>query len=523
MAYIVDLLEFGLLSANKVVIVLISFISLIGFPLKRAIYLYVLAILSFIGIGWMVITGNNPMLIQAPANLDKISSWIINLSLLIIVTTVIIIGFYKFNVAFLKFINDLNQKNIEIAQNEQNYREIFNSSADAIIIQDLEGKILEVNQAMRDTYGYQNEDVSKLKLSELSSNTGKYTDKEAKFKIKEALEKGELKFDWRAKKKSGELFWCQVALKKAHIRGAERIIALVSDIDEKKKSALQLENYRNNLEQLVSERTAEVDKSNIALMSTNEKLVDEQKKLKLTLDELKATQEKLIHSDKMASLGILSAGVAHEINNPLNFIHGGVVGLQAYLEEKNEADEEEVKTLLEAINEGVARASIIVTSLNHFSRQGESSLEKCNIHEIIDNCLVILNNQLKNRIVINKEYKAHEPTIEGSDGKLHQAFLNILANAMQAIYNKGTIEIATSSDSKGVKVKISDTGCGIPKENISRITEPFYTTKSPGKGTGLGLSITYSIIEEHKGTLGYTSEPGQGTTAIVRLPHVNKT
>lgn len=200
-AYIVDLLQYGLLSANKVVIVLISFISLIGFPQKKAIYLYILAIISFIVISWMVITGNNPMLIEAIANLDKVRSWIINLPLLIIVTTVIIIGFYKFNEAFLKFINELNQKNIQIALNEQNYREIFNSSADAIFIHDLEGEILEVNQAMRDTYGYKNEDVSQLRLSELSSNTGIYTGKEGKLKIEEVLKKGELKFDWRAKKK----------------------------------------------------------------------------------------------------------------------------------------------------------------------------------------------------------------------------------------------------------------------------------------------------------------------------------
>ena len=218
----------------------------------------------------------------------------------------------------------------------------------------------------------------------------------------------------------------------------------------------------------------------------------------------------------MASLGILTAGVAHEINNPLNFIMGSYIGLELYFEDKN-IDDEEVEPLLESLRAGLDKASAIVQSLNQFSRQNEKYDEECDINSIIENCLTMLNYQVKYGVTISKIFN-NNVNIKGNTGKLHQAFMNILLNAFQAINSKGEIIIKTYSDQDTATIEITDNGEGISEEIIPKITDPFYTTKEPGEGTGLGLSITYNIIKTHKGKLEFNSEEGKGTTVRVILP-----
>jgi PAS domain S-box-containing protein len=516
--YTTDLLLFGLLSANKVVLVLIPFFGLIVFPIKKVIPIYTLAIVIYMVVGFLVITGNNNLLIGGDPRLDHINSWVINLSLLILVGTLILIAFNSFNATYKKLLDDLKQRNKIIAQNEQSYREMFNASADAIFIHDLHGDIIEVNEAMLKTYGYESGEIADLSISDCSSGIGNYNQESAAKWVKQAMEEGKVVFDWQARKKSGELFWVEVSLKRSNILGEDRLIAVVTDIDEKKKISLQLDQYRNQLERLVQERTKELELTNAELKNTNKELSTQQIELKATLEKLQNAQEKLVQSEKMASLGLLAAGVAHEINNPLNFIMGGASGLEDLIDHHNDT---EIRTLLDAINEGVERATNIVSSLNQFSRQGESAMEHVNIHTILDNCLLILRNQLKNKVEVKTEYSKETPTVRGNDGKLHQAFLNLLTNAEQAIENKGVIKIKTQILNKSVVIKIEDNGEGIRKESLHKITEPFYTTKEPGKGTGLGLSITYGIIDEHQGTLNFLSEENKGTIVTVILPASN--
>lgn len=517
-SFFIDLFHFGLLSANKVLIVLIPFFALIVFPLKRAIIIYGIAILGFIVIAAIIISGRNPMIFNLSFNLYQIESWAINLILLLIVASLIFIGFHKFNQTYISLLKDLEDRNLIIAQNEQNYREIFNSSADAIFIQDMEGKILEVNEAMLKTYEYTADEIKNIDISKLSAQKDGYNKESALKHVQEAIAKGKTKFDWQARKKSGQLFWVEVELKVTHLLGDKRLLAVVSDIDEKKWNAIQLEKYKTHLEELVQERTKQVEAANEELLATNEELLAQSEELQITLDELKQTQEKLIHSEKMASLGVLSAGVAHEINNPLNFIQGGLTGIEEYLSEHKLSDNNDIKVMLDAMNEGVERASTIVTSLNHFSHQGESKTEVCSVESIIDNCLVILHNSLKEKIKLIKDYQTSDIKIQCNDGKLHQAFLNLINNAEQAIMEKGTIKISTRSEVNSLQIIIKDNGCGISNDLISRITEPFFTTKAPGNGTGLGLSITYNIIKEHDGNLEFNSEEGAGTTVLVTLP-----
>ncbi|MEA3452429.1 MAG: AAA family ATPase [Bacteroidota bacterium] len=281
--------------------------------------------------------------------------------------------------------------------------------------------------------------------------------------------------------------------------------------------------YRN-LEKTVELRTAQLSDSNSELQATNEELyekneiIDNQNnELKATLQNLRKAQSHLIETEKMASLGILTAGVAHEINNPLNYIMGGYVGLNEYFKE-NKIIDKKVNTLLYSLKTGINNAADIVKGLNQFSSSKDTFEEKCDIHSIIDNCLLMIRYQYKNRIKLEKNYSNEKIQTLGNNGNLHQVFLNILTNSVQAIKNKGKITIETKISDNNIVVKISDTGEGINKEDIPKITDPFFTTKDPGKGIGLGLSISYKIIKAHKGYIKFSSEKNEGTTVNVYLP-----
>jgi len=236
------------------------------------------------------------------------------------------------------------------------------------------------------------------------------------------------------------------------------------------------------------------------------------------LNQLKETQDQLIQSEKMASLGILTAGVAHELNNPLNYIVGGYTAILNHLNEDEKLDKEEIKEYLDWIESGADRATNIVKSLNIFSRSNEDNTEVCDLHLIIDDCLLILQNKYRDRIMITKEYTDRPAKVLGNNGKLHQAILNLLSNAMDAISEKGEIKIETKFQKDRLNIVISDNGCGIPREDLKKVMDPFFTTKAPGVGTGLGLSITHSIIQEHEESITITSEVDKGTQVAIWLP-----
>ncbi len=290
----------------------------------------------------------------------------------------------------------------------------------------------------------------------------------------------------------------------------------------------------------------------------NRELQSANKELAQTLHKLKSTQTKLVESEKMASLGLLTAGIAHEINNPVNFISGNIAPLRTDIDElltllnlyevtvsEHQLDETfkevnalkedidldylktEIQTLLVGIGEGVDRTTEIIKGLRDFSRLDELEIKSFDLHSGLDSTLTLLRKNYQDKIEIVKNYGSL-PTIEGYPGKINQVFMNILSNAIQAIPDKGKItltseEIANpnndSSDIKDwVQLTIADTGAGIPEEIMSKIFEPFFTTKDVGEGTGLGLAISLGIIEQHNGTINYASEEGKGTTVTIYLP-----
>ena len=251
-------------------------------------------------------------------------------------------------------------------------------------------------------------------------------------------------------------------------------------------------------------------------------------------EQLKQTQSQLVQAEKMASLGQLTAGIAHEINNPLNFISANVEPLRKDLEElkayflsaeKMEVAEieelfEEMELLMGGMKEGTTRTRTIVEGLRNFSRLDEEDKKVADIHQGLDSTLTLLQHRLKNRITVVKNFGEVAPLL-CYPGKLNQVFMNLLTNAIDAISGTGSIFISTHEDKEVPQVQISirDTGRGITTETLGRIFEPFYTTKEVGEGTGLGLAITYGIIQQHEGEIQVKSEVGKGTEFILILPH----
>lgn len=291
---------------------------------------------------------------------------------------------------------------------------------------------------------------------------------------------------------------------------------------------------RNKLEKKVQTRTRELRKTN--------------QDLNTALDDLKKTQAQLIDSEKMASLGQLTAGVAHEINNPINFVSGNVVPLKRdiadileVLEQYNvivnkldmadQFDEvdilkknidfdfvlKEIDNLLDGIGEGASRTAEIVKGLRNFSRLDEHELKYSNINEGIDSTILILHNKLKERIRITKDYGSFKD-IMCYPGQMNQVFMNVLNNAQEAIEGDGEIRIKTWLEDHKLNISVKDNGRGMTENIIKKIFDPFYTTKDVGKGTGLGLSISFGIIEKHNGDIKINSTPGKGTEFIISIP-----
>jgi two-component system, NtrC family, sensor kinase len=290
-----------------------------------------------------------------------------------------------------------------------------------------------------------------------------------------------------------------------------------------------------------------------------EKVKNRTHELEVTLRNLQNTQTQLVNQEKMASLGQLTAGVAHEINNPINFVSSNInplkrdisdvieimdaykqMGIKEFspetLKQLNNLEKEidldyvrdEIDQLLQGMEDGAKRTVEIVKGLKLFSRVDEQDVKKVDLHAGISSTLVLLNSSMSNKIKIIKDF-GEVPMVDCLAGKINQVFMNIVNNAVHALTENlevnpnPVIVIKTSTEGEYAKIEIIDNGPGIPDHVKERIFEPFFTTKAVGKGTGLGLSIVYSIIEKHHGTLDVETVPDAGTSFIIKLPITQKT
>ncbi|MBU1692153.1 MAG: PAS domain-containing protein [Gammaproteobacteria bacterium] len=360
------------------------------------------------------------------------------------------------------------------------------------------------------------------------------------------------------RRRNGELYWVETTIVPSPAPGGSgyHYVGVRTEITALKQYEDELKTANQQLEQRIEKRTAELQKT-MALLEADidqrckieTRLQQEQEEQRKLIAELHSTQSQLLQSEKMASIGQLAAGVAHEINNPIGFVHSNLGSMEKYIDnlfaivsayEAAEGDylpgsaclprlqairkqfdldflREDIPALLSESRDGITRVKKIVQDLKDFSHVDESERQWSDLHHGLDSTLNIVWNELKYKVEVVKEY-GNLPEIECFPSQINQVFMNLFVNAGHAIETRGTLTIRTGAETEQVWVEIADSGKGIAPEHLPRIFEPFFTTKPIGKGTGLGLSLSYGIIQKHHGRIEVESEIGHGTTFRVWLP-----
>ena len=367
----------------------------------------------------------------------------------------------------------------------------------------------------------------------------------------------EYEFEFKMRHKDGHYLW--ILTRGAAIKDATgkpvRFAGSHTDITERKEFNRKLQESEKRMRSIAEEQL-EISERMIVAERKLQRTLEQEKKSKeelaQALEYLKGTQSQLVQSEKMASLGQLTAGIAHEINNPINFVYNGIDTLKmsfdellVILEKYNELDDThdydrvmaeikelkeeyvfdellvDIQELVSDIKKGAVRTIEIVKGLRVFSRLDEEEMKTANVNESIDATLILLRNKTKNRLEVKKYFDETIDEINCFPGQLNQVFMNILNNAIQAIPEErkdGKIEIYTENQEEHVMIRIKDNGKGMSEQVKKRIFEPFFTTKEVGIGTGLGMSISYGIVEKHGGNIYVNSEEGRGTEFSIQIP-----
>ncbi|MEP0871462.1 PAS domain S-box protein [Trichocoleus desertorum AS-A10] len=462
----------------------------------------------------------------------------------------------------------------QLRSSEERFQLLVESVKDyAIYMLDSDGVVISWNTGAERIKGYSAEEVIGRHFSCFYPPEQVQEGKPA-WELQQAATLGQCEVEGERVRRDGSRFWVNalmIALRDNHgqLQGFAKV---TRDITERKQTESILQQAFDQLEKRVHERTSELSQANFmlkqeiaereqmeaALRQSEAQLKQQAQQLESTLHELQRTQSQLVQSEKMSSLGQLVAGVAHEINNPVSFIYGNVKYADEYVQTvlhlltlyqqqcPDPVDElqaalegidleflaTDLQKLLQSMKVGAERIREIVLSLRNFSRLDEAEMKAVDIHEGLDNTLLILKNRLKAHaghpgITVLPEY-GDLPLVECYAGQLNQVFMNILSNAIdvledsqdQSAEQPGVIHVCTTVQAdQWVVIRIADNGPGISETVQRRLFDPFFTTKPVGRGVGLGLSISYQIVvEKHGGRLKCHSIAGQGTEFVIEIP-----
>lgn len=401
-------------------------------------------------------------------------------------------------VAIMADISERKQAQQALRESEANYRAIFDAANDATFVFDVEtGAMLDVNLKMCQMYGYLREEVLLLNVEQLSAGFPPYTFQDLMKLIWKTKRDQSHMFEWLAKDRSGRLFWVEVNMKGAVIGGEYKVLAVVRDISARK----------------------------------------------IAEEENRIMQERLLQANKMAAIGTLASGIAHEINNPNNYILSNAQFLSdiwpeinrvltRYAEENGEfflgklsygEASAMIPKMLTGLTEGAYRIKGIVTGLKDFARQEKTRLDKpVDVNKVIEAALSMLHNKIKQH-TDNFSCKLDKgvPPVKGRFRQLEQVIVNLTMNALEALPSRDravSIQTSYSPYLGQVTIRVEDQGIGMTEEVQKAIYDPFFTTKLDRGGTGLGLSINFSIVKEHNGIIDCDSSPGKGTVFHVRIP-----
>ncbi len=471
-----------------------------------------------------------------------------NIHVLIFIIVLVLFFLVAIWIIILNFINrwqkamaQTHQKRSEQAlqRSEELSHSIIETANDAFVSLDKEGKVIQWNKKAEDMFGWSKEEI----IGEDLANTiipRQHRDAHRNG-LKHFMATGEGPVigqtgELTALHRDGHEFLVEIKIWCSQVKKTYQYHAFLHDITLHKKKEKEMQRLNEELKE--SEGAA------------RRMFLDVQK----AHEELKEAQTQLLQSEKLASIGQLAAGVAHEINNPIGFVNSNIHTLEEYamnylkilsvvedlkkaLEEKNMEEvgvfvkemekvekeinldfmKEDTGALLEESKKGLERVKKIVLDLRTFAREDGEERVSIKVEDVIESIIGIINNEIKYKAELEKEYD-ELPLIKCHVQRLGQVFMNLIINAAHAIEDEGKITIRTFQKGQHACVEISDTGKGIPKDKLQKIFEPFYTTKPVGQGTGLGLSISYEIVKKHGGDIVVQSTLGQGTTFTVMLP-----
>jgi PAS domain S-box-containing protein len=405
-----------------------------------------------------------------------------------------------------------------LAQSQQRFETVFHHISDAIFILSLDGtKVIDVNPRTLSMYDFSRTDLADIDAACLGDSSEGYGPGRWIDYCRRAVDGEPQAFIWRARGRDGGLFWAEVSMLRAMIDGIDRLLVVAHDVTRRKEQEREL--YE---------------------------AFEYQRQLNKKLEE---AQGQLLQSEKMASIGQLAAGVAHEINNPIGFVTSNIGTLERYVAEtfrlvdlleklagrqalsaddqaelqafKQRIDfdylKDDVVALIAETQDGLARVKKIVQDMKNFSHVDSGDWEWANLHAGLESTLNVVWNELKYKAEVIREF-GELPNVRCLPGQINQVVMNLLINAAHAITGHGKIHLRTGREGDMVWIEVEDTGGGIAPEHLKRIFDPFFTTKEVGHGTGLGLSLSYGIVKKHHGRIEVASELGKGSRFRVWLP-----